>query len=52
MSQPEPAQPPFHALLAEVERETPAPDGTGYFLKTNLELRESTGLISGVAKRA
>jgi len=52
MSQPGPAQPPFHAPLAEVGRETSAPNGTDYFLKTNLELRESTGLIAGVAKRA
>ena len=34
----------FHALLADVERETPAPNGTEYPLQTNLVLRESTAL--------
>src|SRR5579862_8229817 len=52
MSQAELAQLAFHALLAEVERETPAPDGTDYLLKTNLVLRKSTGLIAGAAKPA
>ena len=50
MSQPELARLAFNALLAEVEREVPAPDGTDYVLKTNLVLRESTGLLSGASK--
>ena len=49
MSQPELARLAFNALLAEVEREVPAPNGTDYVLKTNLVLRESTALISGVS---
>jgi DNA-binding LacI/PurR family transcriptional regulator len=47
MSQPELARLAFNALLAEVSRETPSPNGTDYSLKTNLVLRESTALISG-----
>ena len=50
MSQPELARLAFNALLSEVQRETPAPNGTDYFLKTNLVLRESTGLIAGASK--
>jgi DNA-binding LacI/PurR family transcriptional regulator len=50
MSQSELARLAFDALLAEVQRETPAPNGTEYVLKTNLVLRESTSLISGVPK--
>ena len=49
MSQPELARLAFNALLAEVDRETPSPNGTDYALKTNLVLRESTALISGAA---
>ncbi len=49
MSQPELARLAFNALLADVEREVPAPDGTDYVLKTNLVLRESTALISGAS---
>lgn len=45
MSQPELARLAFNALLAEVERDVPAPNGTDYVLKTNLVLRESTGLL-------
>jgi LacI family transcriptional regulator len=51
MSQAELARLAFNALLAEVERETPAPNGTEYVLKTNLVLRESTSLISATPKR-
>jgi LacI family transcriptional regulator len=51
MSQAELARLAFNALLAEVERETPAPNGTEYVLKTNLVLRESTSLISGTPAR-
>src|SRR6266853_6007617 len=46
MSQSELARLAFNALLAEVERETPAPNGTEYMLKTSLVLRESTSLLS------
>jgi DNA-binding LacI/PurR family transcriptional regulator len=46
MSQPELARLAFNALLAEIERETPLPNGSEYTLKTNLVLRESTRLIS------
>jgi DNA-binding LacI/PurR family transcriptional regulator len=46
MSQSELARLAFNALLAEVERETPAPNGTEYVLKTSLVLRESTSLLS------
>ncbi|MGH9543944.1 MAG: LacI family DNA-binding transcriptional regulator [Terriglobales bacterium] len=52
MSQPELARLAFNALLAEVEREIPAPNGTDYVLKTNLVLRESTGLLAGASKPA
>jgi DNA-binding LacI/PurR family transcriptional regulator len=52
MSQSELARLAFDALMAEVERETPAPNGTDYELKTNLVLRESTGLISGASQPA
>ena len=52
MSQTELARLAFNALLSEVERETPAPNGTDYFLKTNLVLRESTGLIEATSKPA
>ena len=51
MSQSELARLAFHALLSEVERETPSPNGTEFVLKTNLVLRESTGLLSGTSKR-
>src|SRR6266478_9750428 len=50
MSQSELARLAFNALLAEVERETPAPNGTEYVLKTSLVLRESTSLLSGAVK--
>jgi DNA-binding LacI/PurR family transcriptional regulator len=50
MSQSELARLAFNALLAEVERETPVPNGTEYVLKTSLVLRESTSLLSGAAK--
>jgi DNA-binding LacI/PurR family transcriptional regulator len=50
MSQSELARLAFNALLTEVERETPSPNGTEYVLKTSLVLRESTSLLSGAAK--
>lgn len=42
MSQSELARLAFEALLKEVKRETPAPEGTEYVLKTRLVLRSST----------
>lgn len=42
MSQTELATLAFTALLEEVRRETPAPEGTEYVLKTSLVLRKST----------
>jgi len=46
MSQAELARLAFNALLAEVGRETPSPEGTEFVLKTNLVLRESTAMRS------
>jgi len=42
MSQTELATLAFNALLTEVNRETPAPNGTEYILRTHLILRSST----------
>lgn len=42
MSQTELATLAFNALLKEVKREVPAPNGTEYLLKTQLILRNST----------
>jgi LacI family transcriptional regulator len=42
MSQTEIATLAFNALLNEVQREAPAPNGTEYVLKTQLILRNST----------
>jgi LacI family transcriptional regulator len=47
MSQTELARLAFDALLKEVKRETPAPDGTEYTLKTRLILRKSTAFPLG-----
>jgi len=44
MSQSELAKLAFDALLADVRRETVAPNGTEYVLRTNLVLRKSTAL--------
>jgi LacI family transcriptional regulator, galactose operon repressor len=44
MSQSELARIAFHALLTEIERETPSEHGTEYLLETNLVLRDSTAL--------
>jgi LacI family transcriptional regulator len=44
MSQTELARLAFRALLAEVEREQPALNGTEYILETNLVIRRSTAL--------
>ena len=46
MSQAELARQAFHALLSDVERTTPAANGSEYILRTSLVLRESTSLIS------
>jgi LacI family transcriptional regulator len=50
MSQAELARLAFHALLSDVERTTPAANGSEYVLKTSLVLRESTSLISNRRK--
>ena len=47
MSQTELATLAFDALLKEVKREVPAPDGTEYLLKTQLILRGSTTFPAG-----
>jgi DNA-binding LacI/PurR family transcriptional regulator len=52
MSQAELARLAFHALLTEVQREAPLPNGTEYVLTTHLVLRESTHLVPGKTKRA
>jgi LacI family transcriptional regulator len=44
MSQSELARIAFHALLTELERETPSEHGTEYVLETSLVLRDSTAL--------
>jgi LacI family transcriptional regulator len=46
MSQTEIARLAFQALLAEVQRKSPAPEGTEYVLRTSLVLRDSTALAS------
>lgn len=46
MSQAELGRIAFHALLREVQRDTPSPKGTEYVLKTNLVLRDSTAMTS------
>lgn len=51
MSQSELARLAFHALLSDVERKTPAPNGTEYPLDTSLVLRESTALAPGLPAR-
>jgi LacI family transcriptional regulator len=47
MSQTELARLAFDALLNEVKRETPSPEGTEYVLKTQLILRSSTAFPEG-----
>jgi len=46
MSQAEIGRIAFQALLEDVQRETPNPEGTEYTLKTNLVLRDTTALNS------
>ena len=50
MSQAELARLAFHALLAEVRRRAPSPQGTEYTLQTNLVLRESTAMAPGLGE--
>jgi LacI family transcriptional regulator, galactose operon repressor len=55
MSQSELARLAFEALLKEVKRETPVPEGTEYILKTRLVLRNSTTFppsYTGTGRRA
>ena len=47
MPQSELAKLAFEALLKEVKKETPAPEGTEYLLKTRLVLRSSTAFPPG-----
>ena len=51
MSQSELARLAFEALLKEVNRETPSPDGTEYQLKTHLILRGTTAFPSTARNR-
>ncbi len=51
MSQSELGRLAFNALLAEVQREAPAPEGTEYVLKTSLVLRETTAMHTGAGRR-
>jgi DNA-binding LacI/PurR family transcriptional regulator len=46
MSQTEIARLAFKALISEIDREAPSPNGTEYVLETNLVLRKSTALAS------
>jgi LacI family transcriptional regulator len=48
MSQTELGTLAFNALLKEVKRERPSPDGTEYVLKTHLILRSSTTFPEGI----
>src|SRR5205814_3978061 len=50
MSQAELARLAFDALLAEVEREEPLPEGSEYVLKTALIERESTAICRECAR--
>lgn len=52
MSQTEIARLAFNALLAEVQRKTPAPSGTEFTLRTALVLRHSTAMAPKSAARA
>lgn len=52
MSQADLARLAFNALLAELQRDAPSPNGTEYVLKTHLVLRESTSLVASGAKAA
>ncbi len=51
MSQTEISHLAFNALLNEVQREAPSPDGTEYVLHTSLVLRDSTALVRNASGR-
>lgn len=51
MSQTEISHLAFNALLNDVQRETPSPDGTEYVLHTSLVLRDSTALVRNASSR-
>jgi LacI family transcriptional regulator len=51
MSQTELARLAFRALMNEVEREIPSPEGTEYMLNTSLVLRKSTALAHGKSEK-
>lgn len=51
MSQTEIARMAFNALLAEVQRPAPSPNGTEYVLRTSLVLRDSTALAARTTDR-
>ena len=50
MSQTELAQVAFRALMKDVQRATPSPNGTEYTLTTSLVLRDSTALVNGARR--
>jgi DNA-binding LacI/PurR family transcriptional regulator len=49
MSQAQLAKSAFSALLADVSRETPSPNGAEYMLQTNLVLRKSTAMVPSLS---
>ena len=51
MSQTEIARMAFNALLSEVQRDIPSPDGTEYVLRTSLVLRDSTAMAPAGARK-
>jgi LacI family transcriptional regulator len=51
MSQTEIARMAFNALLAEVQRQVPSPNGSEYVLRTSLMLRDSTAMAPAAAGR-
>ncbi|HEV2305058.1 MAG TPA: LacI family DNA-binding transcriptional regulator [Candidatus Acidoferrales bacterium] len=51
MSQTEIARMAFNALLAEVQRPVPSPNGSEYVLRTSLMLRDSTAMAPDAAGR-
>jgi LacI family transcriptional regulator len=51
MSQTEIARMAFNALLAEVQRQVPSPNGSEYVLRTSLMLRDSTAMAPPAAGR-
>ncbi|HEU5410244.1 MAG TPA: LacI family DNA-binding transcriptional regulator [Candidatus Acidoferrales bacterium] len=52
MSQTEIARMAFNALLAELQRQIPSPNGTEYVLRTSLVLRDSTAMAPGTAGKS